>query len=173
MVIILSQVDCVTVKIKEGECDVCISVVQRFIDSLSEDVKASPSAIEEQFKEFCKTLKGKEERFCWYIGGLETSATYILQTLAKPISWSMPAIKCCEKLKEKDSQICDLKYDKQIDLVKADFKKLKVKDLKKILSDWGEDNACRGCAEKADYIRVVKELMVKYAPEAAKAREEL
>ena len=62
--------------------------------------------------------------------------------------------------------------DKQIDLSKVNLKKLKVKDLKKILSDWNEDQACKGCAEKSDFIRVVEELMPKYAPEAHKARQE-
>ncbi|XP_062616546.1 mesencephalic astrocyte-derived neurotrophic factor-like [Saccostrea cucullata] len=75
--------------------------------------------------------------------------------------------------RDADNQICDLKYDKQIDLTKVVLKKLKVKDLKKILSDWGEDNACKGCAEKTDFIKKVEELMPKYAPEAAKLREEL
>jgi hypothetical protein len=47
---------------------------------------------------------------CYYLGGLEDSATGILGELSKPISWSMPADKVCEKLKKKDSQICDLRY---------------------------------------------------------------
>lgn len=47
---------------------------------------------------------------CYYLGGLEESATGILSELSKPISWSMPANKVCEKLKKKDSQICDLRY---------------------------------------------------------------
>ncbi|WAR24975.1 MANF-like protein [Mya arenaria] len=54
--------------------------------------------------------------------------------------------------------------------------KLKVKDLKKILSDWDEERACRGCSEKSDFVRAVKELMPKHAPEAyakLKARDEL
>lgn len=71
------------------------------------------------------------------------------------------------------SHILTLFLDKQIDLTKVNLKKLKVKDLKKILSDWGEDNACKGCAEKSDFIKKVEELMPKYAPEAAKKREEL
>ena len=57
--------------------------------------------------------------------------------------------------------------EKKIDFTTVDFKKLKVKDLKKILSDWGEDKACKGCSEKSDFVRVVKELLPKYAPEAA------
>ena len=44
------------------------------------------------------------------------------------MSWNMPADKICrEKLLKKDPQICDLKYDKQIDIDTVDLKKLKVK----------------------------------------------
>lgn len=52
-----------------------------------------------------------------------------------------------------------------------DLKKLKVKDLKKILEEWGE--SCKGCAEKSDFIRKITELMPKYAPAAANARTDL
>jgi mesencephalic astrocyte-derived neurotrophic factor len=47
---------------------------------------------------------------CYYLGGLEESATGILSEMSKPLSWSMPADKICEKLKKKDVQICDLRY---------------------------------------------------------------
>ena len=52
--------------------------------------------------------------------------------------------------------------------VKPDFSKLnkmRVGELKKILSNWGEDNACKGCAEKSDFVKKVKELLPKYDPE--------
>lgn len=49
---------------------------------------------------------------CYYLGGLEESATGILGEVSKPLSWSMPADKICEKLKKKDNQICDLKFGK-------------------------------------------------------------
>ncbi|XP_066451041.1 putative RNA-binding protein 15B [Eleutherodactylus coqui] len=62
-------------------------------------------------------------------------------------------------------------YDKQIDLSTVDLKKLRVKELKKILDDWGE--TCKGCAEKSDYIRKINEQMPKYAPNAANARTDL
>ena len=35
-------------------------------------------------------------------------------------------------------QVCELTYEKQIDFSTVDLKKLKVKDLKKILSEWDE-----------------------------------
>ena len=58
--------------------------------------------------------------------------------------------------------------EKTVDLATVNLKKLKVKELKNILSDW--DEQCRGCTEKSDYIKLIDELMPKYAPEAAEKR---
>uniref|UniRef100_A0A6P7GFM6 Mesencephalic astrocyte-derived neurotrophic factor homolog n=1 Tax=Diabrotica virgifera virgifera TaxID=50390 RepID=A0A6P7GFM6_DIAVI len=98
--------------------------------------------------------------FCYYLGGLEESATGILGEMSKPLSWSMPSDKICEKLKKKDAQICELRYDVEIDLKTVDLKKLKVRDLKKILNDWGED--CEGCIEKSEYLKRIEELKPKH-----------
>lgn len=62
------------------------------------------------------------------------------------------------------SLICII--EKQIDLSAVDLKKLKVRDLKKILNDW--DETCDGCLEKTDYIRRIEELKPKYYKETAK-----
>ena len=62
--------------------------------------------------------------------------------------------------------------EKQIDLANTNLKKLRVNELKKILSVWGEDNACKGCMEKSDYIKEIERLMPKYDPEAHKKRQE-
>ncbi|UYV83736.1 MANF, partial [Cordylochernes scorpioides] len=116
---------------------------------------------------------------CYYVGGLEESATSIITELSKPLSWGLPALKVCEKLQKKDQQICELHYAKfrvvtnmqlssgccvlpakTIDLKNVDLKKLKVRDLKKILSDWEE--RCDGCLEKSDFIRKIEELKPKY-----------
>ncbi|KAG9436788.1 mesencephalic astrocyte-derived neurotrophic factor [Apis mellifera carnica] len=152
------------IALKNDECEVCINTVERFVNTLSEDVKIDTKKIEAAFKEFCKGTKSKENRFCYYLGGLEESATGILSELSKPISWSMPANKICEKLKKKDSQICDLRYEKQIDINTVDLKKLKVRDLRKILSDW--DETCDGCIEKTDFIKRIEELKPKYSHSA-------
>ena len=50
--------------------------------------------------------------------------------------------------------------DVQIDINAVDLKKLKVRDLKKILSDW--DEICDGCLEKTDFIKRIEELKPKY-----------
>lgn len=158
--LLLAALAHVTFSLKEGECEVCVKTTEKFAATLSEDVKKDPKLIEAEFKKFCKTSKGKENRFCYYLGGLEESATGILGELSKPLSWSMPADKICEKLRKKDAQICDLRFDKQIDLKNVDLKKLKVRDLKKILNDW--DEVCDGCIEKTDFIKRIEELKPKY-----------
>lgn len=150
----------IAVALREGDCEVCVKTVEKFGASLADDVKKEPKKIEAEFKKFCKGTKNKENRFCYYLGGLEESATGILGELSKPLSWSMPADKICEKLKKKDAQICDLRFDKQIDLNNVDLKKLKVRDLKKILNDW--DEVCDGCIEKTDFIKRIEELKPKY-----------
>ncbi|XP_044743005.1 mesencephalic astrocyte-derived neurotrophic factor homolog isoform X2 [Chrysoperla carnea] len=142
--------------LREGECEVCVKTVDKFSATLTDDIKKDPKKIETEFKKFCKATKSKENRFCYYLGGLEESATGILGELSKPLSWSLPSDKICEKLKKKDAQICDLRYDKQIDLKTVDLKKLKVRDLKKILNDW--DESCDGCIEKTDFIKRIEEL---------------
>ena len=146
--------------LKAGECEVCISVLDRFKATLSKEQASNQKAIEKEFVNFCKDLKLKENRFCYFLGGTKDAATGILGEMAKPMSWGMPSDKVCEKLKKKDRQICELTYEKQIDFSTVDLKKLKVKDLKKILSDW--DEGCDGCLEKGDFIKRIEELKPKH-----------
>eukprot|EP00092_Neocalanus_flemingeri_P006720 GFUD01007260.1.p1 GENE.GFUD01007260.1~~GFUD01007260.1.p1 ORF type:complete len:196 (-),score=65.07 GFUD01007260.1:110-628(-) len=146
--------------LKAGECEVCISVLNRFRATLDKEQQGDQKVIEKEFVKFCKPLKLKENRFCYYLGGTADAATGILGEMAKPLSWGMPSAKVCEKLKKKDRQICELTYEKQIDFSTVDLKKLKVKDLKKILNDW--DEGCDGCLEKSDFIKRIEELKPKH-----------
>ncbi|PSN58234.1 hypothetical protein C0J52_00152 [Blattella germanica] len=88
---------------------VCMTVVEKFANTLSSDVKSDPKKIEDEFRKFCKFLVSR---------------------------------------------------DKTIDLRTVDLKKLKVRDLKKILSDW--DETCEGCIEKPDFIARIEELKPQY-----------
>lgn len=142
------------------ECEVCTAFLEKLIDSLLPNEKSNMAKIETKFRSLCKDSKNKDNRFCYYLGGLEESATGILGEMSKPVSWGMPADKVCQKLKKKDSQICDLKYEKQIDLNNVNLKKLKVRELKKILSDW--DEHCSDCLEKTDYIKYIEKLKPKH-----------
>jgi len=142
---------------------VCISVLTRFSDTLSKEEKSDKNAIEKGFKKWCKSAKLKENRFCYFLGGTDDAATGILGEMSKPLSWGVPPEKVCEKLKKKDKQVCELRYEKQIDLKTIDLKKLKVRDLKKILNDW--DETCDGCLEKGDFIKRIEELKPKHIRE--------
>ncbi|KAI5932818.1 Cerebral dopamine neurotrophic factor [Manis javanica] len=48
------------------------------------------------------------------------------------MSVHMPAMKICEKLKKMDSQICELRYEKKLDLKLLDLLKMRVAELKQI-----------------------------------------
>ncbi|GFN76217.1 mesencephalic astrocyte-derived neurotrophic factor [Plakobranchus ocellatus] len=152
----------------ERECEVCIGAVEKFKKATPDDVFSNTDKLEAAFRKFCKKLPkgGKENRFCYFVGGTEDAATGILNNLIKPLSYHLPPEKICQKLKNMDAQICELRYDVKPDFTKLN--KMRVGELKKILSNWGEDNACKGCAEKSDFIKKVKELLPKYEPEEYK-----
>ena len=133
------------------------------VDLLPKEDRTNQQKIEAKFEEFCADTKKQENRFCYYVGGLEESATKIVNELSKPLSWGLPADKVCERLSKKDSQICQLRYEKTIDLKTVDLKKLRVKDLKKILNEW--DERCENCIEKTEFIARIEELKPKYVRE--------
>merc|ERR1711976_460399 len=148
-------------KLKDGECEVCISVVNKMIKAGSDAGASSMDDFKKIVKDTCKDLKQRENRFCYYIGATDDAATTMVNEVAKPMSFHMPAEKICEKLKPKDSQICELKYEKQLDWKNINLQKMRVKELKKILSDWGE-NCGAHCVEKFDFIKKIEELKPKY-----------
>ncbi|CAI9615865.1 unnamed protein product [Staurois parvus] len=112
--------------LRPGECEVCVSFLNRFYQSLKEkDVEFSAAAVDKALLKACDETKGKENRFCYYIGATSDAATKITNEVSKPLSNHIPPEKICERLKKKDGQICELKYDKQIDLSTVDLKKLR------------------------------------------------
>ncbi|CAB3403345.1 unnamed protein product [Caenorhabditis bovis] len=142
------------------QCEVCQKVLNDAMAKVPSSDKSKPDAIGKVIREHCASAKNKDHKFCFYIGALPESATSIMNEVQKPLSWSMPADKVCEKLKSKDAQICELKYDKPLDWKTIDLKKMRVKELKNILNDWGE--SCKGCTEKSEFIKKIEELKPKY-----------
>lgn len=71
---------------------------------------------------------------------------------------TQPNRACGDKFKRYSSSFFFV--EKQIDLNTVDLKKLKVRDLKKILNDWDEN--CDGCLEKTDYINRIEQLKPQY-----------
>lgn len=163
-VVIVALSSCLAVaKLEDGECEVCVKFLTKFYQRLEEKAvdKSDTEVVEAQLMKFCKESRDdKENRFCYYIGGLATSATKLLNIITKPMAYGLPADKLCEKFKKQDKQICELKYEAPIDIEKLDLSKLKVKELKKILNQW--DETCRGCVEKADFIAHIRQVKHKH-----------
>lgn len=171
VVFLLQIIDITEAKSDSRDCEVCISVIDKFAKTFSGE-RGTPADIEKKFTKFCKDMKGRDHKVCYFLGAVENAPTRILPSLSKPFSSFMPANKICEKLKKADAEICNLRYEKQIDLASTNLKKLRVNELKKILAVWGEENACKGCMEKSDFIKEIERLMPKYDPEAHKKRTE-
>ena len=51
----------------------------------------------------------------------------MLRVLSSPMKNGMPADRICEKLKKTDAQICELRYQKEIDVETMDLKQSRVK----------------------------------------------
>ncbi len=56
--------------------------------------------------------------------------------------------------------LSNLHTEQEIDFKNVDLKKMRVKQLKKILNGWGEN--CRGCVEKTDYIIKIESVMSRH-----------
>ncbi|XP_027694317.1 cerebral dopamine neurotrophic factor [Vombatus ursinus] len=132
-----------------ADCEVCKEFLERFYSSLiTKGVDFSQETIENELISICLDSKGKENRLCYYLRATNDAATKILSEVTHPMSAHVPAIKICEKLKKIDSQICELKSEKRLNLESVDLLKMRVAELKRILHHWGEE--CEACTEKAD-----------------------
>ena len=83
----------------------------------------------------------------------------IRAAIAQPFSTRMPKDRVCKRLKQSNGEICNVKYQVQVDNnlsdeeMLAQLKKKRVKELKGILNDRGVK--CEGCLEKDDFIKKI------------------
>ncbi|KAJ7329504.1 hypothetical protein JRQ81_015678 [Phrynocephalus forsythii] len=152
----------------EAQCEVCQGFLGRFYTILKETHSDFlVASIEDELIRTCKNTKGKENRLCYYLGATSDAATKIISEVSRPMSAHVPVSKICEKLKKADIQICELTYERKLDLTSVDLSKLKVAELRKILESWGE--VCRACIEKTDWVNLIKELAPKHTSSASRA----
>merc|ERR1719378_957634 len=81
---------------------------------------------------FCKTAKGKDQTMCYYMGvgdSEQGTSGGVKREISSSFSRGVNAKRLCNRLKKKDGQMCELKYEKKIDPSTADWKKLRVKEL--------------------------------------------
>ncbi|WKY05197.1 hypothetical protein Q1695_005875 [Nippostrongylus brasiliensis] len=149
--------------VAQPPCEVCVKVLTDAMAKVPDAEKSKPDSIAKVVREHCDKTRNKDHKFCFYIGALPESATSIMGDVSKQLSWSMPPEKVCDKMRTKDAQICELKYDKPLDWKTIDLKKMRVKELKNILNEWGE--TCKGCTEKSEFVKKIEELKPKYVKE--------
>jgi len=150
----------VSAKLKEGDCEVCIKFLKKFESTLEDGDRKDNKILTKKLKKMCEAAINKENRFCYYVGGTKDAATYNLNDITKPLGFYKPVESICEALKKKDKQTCELQYEKELDWKNINLKKMRVKELKNILSRWGE--SCSGCLEKSDYIKKIESVKNKH-----------
>ncbi|KAG9345626.1 hypothetical protein JZ751_008770 [Albula glossodonta] len=141
---------------------VCVGFLERLYQSLNtRHEELTPANVEAGLQRACEEAGDKEARLCYYLGATRDAATKITGEVARPMSSHVPVGKICDRLHKKDSQICELRYEKKtIDVSTVALMKLRVAELKNILNSWGE--VCRACIEKADFVSLIQEVAPKH-----------
>ena len=135
----------------------CRSVLSQIDATLTAKQRESVEDIEKVMRSWCDTSKGKDKTMCYYLGvGDAESGTAggVKRDVSSSLTRGINAKRLCTRLKKKDGQMCELKYDKKFDPKAADWKKLRVKELRKICDDEGLDT--KGLVEKEDYVKLIK-----------------
>ena len=117
-----------------------------------EDLK-SKAKIEEAMGEYCankdEKLSAREKKICYYIDPIK-------RDVAQPFSLGMNSLKLCKRITKTNPEICTVKFPvKTENMEKKDLSKLRVKQLKAILSERGVDY--KGLLEKEEFIKKVQE----------------
>eukprot|EP01138_Halocafeteria_seosinensis_P005911 gb/GECG01006043.1/.p1 GENE.gb/GECG01006043.1/~~gb/GECG01006043.1/.p1 ORF type:complete len:174 (+),score=19.75 gb/GECG01006043.1/:1-522(+) len=150
LVVTLFVSPCVEAKSRDPKhCEVCKKVLADISDR-AENSKDHES-IENTIKRYCDGTKkeSREKKLCYYIEPVQ-------REVSKPLSMGVPVERVCEKISKRTPEVCELRFPEKIDLKNTDFSKLRVKQLKSILSEHGV--TCDGCIEKDDFVRKAREL---------------
>jgi len=94
---------------------------------------------------------------CYYIGvGDAESGTAggVKRDISGSLARGINAKRLCTRMKKKDAQMCELRYEKKIDVKNTDLKKLRVKELRKIADDESID--VKGLVEKEEFIKKIQ-----------------
>ena len=132
---------------------VCVKVIDDVRSSMSKEDSRKKPMIEQALGAYCqddeKKLTSRERKICYYIDPIK-------RNVAQPFSTGMPSLKVCQRINEQNPEICTVKFPVQTkNLEKKDLSKLRVKQLKQILSERGVE--CKGCVEKSEFIKKVQE----------------
>merc|ERR1719390_579969 len=94
-------------------------------------------------------LSAREKKICYYIDPIK-------RDVAQPFSLGMDSLKVCKRITKSNPEICTVKFPVKTDkMEKKDLSKLRVKQLKAILSERGVQ--CKGCVEKEEFVKMVQD----------------
>ena len=121
--------------------------------SMSKEDSRKKPEIENAMGEYCSNkdnkLTAREKKICYYIDPIK-------RDVAQPFSLGMPSLKVCKRITKSNPEICTVKFPVKTDkMEKKDLSKLRVKQLKAILSERGVE--CKGCLEKDEFIKKVQD----------------
>merc|ERR1712054_142583 len=140
-----------------NSCEVCRSVISQIDASLTTKQRENVEEVEKVMRSWCDTSKGKDKTMCYYMGvgdAEQGTSGGVKRDISSSLTRGINAKRLCNRLKTKDGQMCELKYDKKFDPKAADWKKLRVKELRKICDDEGLDT--KGLVEKEEYVKKIK-----------------
>merc|ERR1719399_2283809 len=91
---------------------------------------------------WCVDAKGKDKTMCYYMGvgdSVSGTAGGVKRDISGSLMRGVNGKRLCTRMKKKDAQMCELRYEKKVDVKNTDLKKLRVKELRKICDDEGID----------------------------------
>lgn len=143
---------CVCVAVLDAaqpKCEVCLSVFDKLKEQINEKkIKGKQDQIADLIESFCSKKMGpKDTKICYNLLPMKGDA-------ARQLSIGKDSIKVCEKLSKSNPDFCTIRYPVKTD-ANTDYSKLRVKQLKNILSDRGTN--CPNCVEKSEYVKRCKE----------------
>jgi len=136
---------------------VCKAVIDTIDKSITDAERKDVEKIEKKMFQWCATSKGKDKTMCYYIGvGDAESGTAggVKRDISGSLARGINAKRLCTRMKKKDAQMCELRYEKKIDVKNTDLKKLRVKELRKIADDEAID--VKGLVEKDEFIKKIQ-----------------
>jgi len=130
-----------------------VKVMDDIRASMSKEDSRKKPEIEKAMGEYCSNkdnkLTAREKKICYYIDPIK-------RDVAQPFSLGMPSLKVCKRITKSNPEICTVKFPVKTDkMEKKDLSKLRVKQLKAILSERGVE--CKGCLEKDEFIKKVQD----------------
>lgn len=141
----------------KDKMDAMKQVIDTIDKSVTDEDRKSLEKIEKKMFEWCATAKGKDKTMCYYIGvGDAESGTAggVKRDISGSLARGINAKRLCTRMKKKDAQMCELRYEKKIDVKNTDLKKLRVKELRKIADDESID--VKGLVEKEEFIKKIQ-----------------